>query len=488
MRKAALGYVAGASFFLSAFYWLITVHVIGWIAISLYLALFFAFWGWVTGCFFTERDFLSSRKNLGIALFCSATWVAQEWVRGWLFSGFGWNGLGVALYKQLVFIQIAEFTGVAGLSFLVILCNLIAVITVRRFMGEIARKKIRAHLDFSFTMVIIALVFAFGLSKILHQHRAPTTEIKVAAVQANIPQYQKIDQQFADEIASRYINLSRAGLAFKPDLLIWPESAVPAGGMFATKEAQDFVKSFVADNDTNFLLGTDDFDEKGDYNAAVLLTNRGRNLQSYHKIHLVPFGEFIPFRHSFPLFAWIAGDLVPGDFNAGTECTVLETSNPQLRIGPLICFEDTLGDLTRGFVLNGANLLVNLTNDGWFLHSAAAEQHLANAVFRSVETRRPLIRVANTGVTCFINLLGQQAQSLRAADGSSFTQGVLTGEIPIPLKPEMTFYVRYGDLFAQTCAGVTVAAVFLFLRKNLRRRSQKRIANPNPQTDAPSEI
>ena len=452
-RKAALGYVAGAAFFLPAFSWLITVHVIGWLAISLYLALFFAFWGWAIGVLVTERDFLDSGKNIGIALFCSAAWVAQEWVRGWLFSGFGWNGLGVALHKQTVYIQITEFTGVAGLSFLIALCNLIIVITVRRFMGEIARKKIRAHLDFSFTMVLIALVFSFGFARLLK--RPGTWQVTVAAVQANAPL--RMGEKEAQEVGNRYINLTHGALIARPQLLLWPESSVP-GGMFASRDAADFVKSFVEDNDTNLLLGSDDSADGADFNAAVLLTERGTKAQIYHKMHLVPFGEFIPFRHSFPLFAWIAGDLVPGDFKAGTEFTLLETTNPPLKIAPLICFEDTLGDLTRRFVLKGANLLVNVTNDGWFLQSAGSEQHLANAVFRAVETRRPLVRAANTGVTCFINPLGQITKQLRTPNG------VLQGTVEIPIHPATTFYVRFGDLFAQICAAITCAGILLYLR------------------------
>jgi apolipoprotein N-acyltransferase len=465
-RKAALGYVSGAAFFLSAFSWLITVHVVGWIAICLYLSLFFGFWGWFAGSLFQEREFLHSSRNLGIALLCSAAWVAQEWVRGWLFSGFGWNGLGVALYKQTLYIQIAEYTGVAGLSFLVILWNLILVITVRRFISEIARKKIRAHLDFSFTMVLVAIVFAFGLYRMIK--RPATRQVRVAAVQANVPQNQKMDAHFAEEIGQRYDLLTRAALANKPELLIWPEACVP-GGMFASKETEAFVRSFVEDYDTNFLLGSDDFDDYNDYNAAVLLTDKGANAQIYHKIHLVPFGEFIPFRHSFPLFAWIAGDLVPGDFKAGTEFTVLKTSTPPLKIAPLICFEDTLGDLTRRFVLNGADALVNLTNDGWFLHSAAAEQHLANAIFRAIETRRPLARAANTGVTCFINSLGQMTGAVYdPKTGSPFIQKNLRGVLEIPEHPVTTFYVRFGELFAQICAATTAIAILAHFRRKTR--------------------
>jgi apolipoprotein N-acyltransferase len=141
-------------------------------------------------------------------------------------------------------------------------------------------------------------------------------------------------------------------------------------------------------------------------------------------------------------------------------------------VAPLICFEDTIGELTRRFVLPtetnpGANLLVDITNDGWFLHSAGSHQHLANAIFRCVETRRPMIRAANTGVTCFVNEFGRVTQKLQDDSGSTFTEGVLTGEIKVPTEHELTFYTRHGELFAKVCAGITLIAVIIGV---LRRR------------------
>jgi apolipoprotein N-acyltransferase len=131
---------------------------------------------------------------------------------------------------------------------------------------------------------------------------------------------------------------------------------------------------------------------------------------------------------------------------------------------PLICFEDTIGELVRRFVLPtetnpGANLLVDITNDGWFLHSAGSHQHLANAIFRCVETRRPMVRAANTGITCFVNEFGRVTQVLRDETGSTFTEGVLTGEIKAPTEHELTFYTRHGELFAEFCAGMTLLAI-----------------------------
>src|SRR5438105_181226 len=175
-------------------------------------------------------------------------------------------------------------------------------------------------------------------------------------------------------------------------------------------------------------------------------------------------------RHSFPLFAAVAGKWVPGDFDAGKDYTLVRLTSGDVQIAPLICFEDTIGDLTRQFVLHGANLLANVTNDGWFLHSAGSEQHLANSVFRCVETRRPMVRAANTGVTCFVNEFGRVTQVLQDETGSTFTEGVLTGDVDIPIARELTFYSRHGELFAQLCACVTlvVIAVRIALRQSRR--------------------
>jgi apolipoprotein N-acyltransferase len=194
-------------------------------------------------------------------------------------------------------------------------------------------------------------------------------------------------------------------------------------------------------------------------------------LQVYRKVHLVPFGEYVPGRHTIPLLARIVGDQVPDDFAFGKEYTVFKLSNDKAKVAPLICFEDTIGDLTRQFVLAGANLLVNVTNDGWFLHSAGSRQHLASAVFRCVETRLPMVRAANTGVTCFVNEFGNITQMLVDENGSPFTEGTLTGQVAIAANPEPTFYVQHGELFEYACVGVTILALaFVAVRFVVRRK------------------
>jgi len=193
-------------------------------------------------------------------------------------------------------------------------------------------------------------------------------------------------------------------------------------------------------------------------------------MQVYRKIHLVPFGEYIPLRHSFPLFAAIASTWVPGDFMPGNEHTVFTLTDSDVHVAPLICFEDTVGDLVRHFVSNGANILVDITNDGWFLHSFGSHQHLANAIFRCVENRRPMVRAANTGVTCFVNEFGRVTQLLQDDTGSTFNEGALTGEVQVPQNGELTFYARHGEWFAESCSVVNALGfILIFAQRKFGR-------------------
>ena len=194
-------------------------------------------------------------------------------------------------------------------------------------------------------------------------------------------------------------------------------------------------------------------------------------MQVYHKLHLVPFGEYVPGRNTLPGIGAIVGDQVPEDFGFGKEYTVFQLSRPDVRIAPLICFEDTIGELTRQFVLRGANLLANVTNDGWFLRSAGSQQHLASAVFRCVETRLPMVRSANTGATCFVNEFGRVTQMLLDDSGSQYTEGILVGEVRVPVNYVPTFYVRHGELFAQGCTAVTILTLLVLSLRLVRRKT-----------------
>lgn len=489
LHNLLLGYLAGIVFFTFTFGWLgalgdlyenVFLHTLSFL-LSIYLAMHFAFWAWFIG-FLKPNTFTASWRNLLIAFLAACAWATHEWIRGWLFSGFGWNGLGVALHKATPMIQIAEFTGVVGLSFAIAFANIIAVTTPIRLFLEAKTHRVRPHFDLTITLVGIVALLSFGLNRMTASVQS-TKAIRVAAVQANVPQLEKFDPQFAPKVFEKFRRLSEVAVRTNPppELLVWPESSMPDPVRDQNTESYQFVRSFAGSNKTDLMLGTLDFEDRHDYNAALLVSNNGERMQIYRKIHLVPFGEYIPLRNSFPLFATIAGTWVPGDFARGTEHSVFSLTNSDVRVAPLICFEDTVGDLVRHFVLNGADLLVDITNDGWFLHSSGAEQHLANAKFRCVENRRPMIRAANTGVTCFVSQFGRIIDYFRDDIGSPFCEGTLTGEVPLPQDRYLTFYTRHGEWFAEICAAITVMTIIVFLVRRWIGRSAKASA---ARTDA----
>ena len=494
IRNVLVGYVAGLTFFWIVFFWLTTVTVLGWFVLQFYMAAYFAIWAWICDLIRPRpakrqsraagkwdhmlahagssaetalSPWTKSTTNLRLAFVLAAAWTTLEWMRGWVFSGFGWNGLGVALHDNWPLIQITELTGVAGLSFMVAFANVVVITTAYRLIVEARTRVVRPHFDFTVTMAAVVGVLIFGLR--VTQVSPPTKALRVAAVQSNVPQNQKFDPQFTRRIFDQFRRLSDIALRSNPppDLLVWPESSMP-GPVLAEQESYKFVMDLVGSADTDILLGTIDVDQSDVYNAALLVSDGGERVQVYRKIHLVPFGEYVPGRHTVPLLAQIVGDQVPGDFKRGVEHTVFTLTNSGLHVAPLICFEDTIGELTRQFVLPtetspGANLLVDVTNDAWFQRSAGSHQHLANALFRCIETRRPMIRAANTGVTCFINQFGRVTQMLRDDTGSTFVEGVLAGEIKVPAEPELTFFARHGDLFAKACAAITVFSILVLL-------------------------
>jgi apolipoprotein N-acyltransferase len=390
-------------------------------------------------------------------------------VRERLFGGFGWNPLGVALHRDLAMIQIAEATGTPGLSWLVAFVNLMGVIIVRRIAGELGPAfSRRIRWEFSLTMALIALIFAFGIRRLLHPPAVEEHPLRVVAVQPNIPQTDKFDPEAEDRVLAQIEQLTKLAILTQPppQLVLWPESAVPRG-MFASEESFQFVMKVAQQGDFSLLLGTVDFnpDAREDYNTALLLTGHGSGHQSYRKMHLVPFGEYLPLR---PVFGHFLGELVPGDFTPGREYTLLHLPEPSTDLAALVCFEDTLGELTRHFVQHGAQVLVNITNDGWFGQTPAAEQHLANAVLRAVENRRPLIRCGNTGMTAEVLPSGKIERWL-----PFYQQGFAAREIRVPVNAPVTFYTRHGDWLSHLSIGLIVAALAFTTVRQLRSRAER---------------
>lgn len=477
-----LGYFAGMVYISMTFAWLSSLgplfqsSFLNFLSVylALYQALFVAIWTWFAGWFvgrhfeklpppdplkpFTRPPLLLSTRNLAVGFVLAAAWTTLEWARGLGTLSFGWNGLGVALHKDVFLIQIADITGVPGLTFLLVLCNVIGLITVLRLRAEVGRIRMRPHFDFSLTVALVVFVFSYGVRVLSKGAPEKKTELRIVSIQPNVPQVWKLGRgEHDEEILDRLAQLHGIAEQLQPQLTLWPEACIP-GGMLGSEQMLKFVEK-LASGVPALLLGTDDFIR--DHNSAVLLYPGQKEATFYDKQHLVPFGEFLPFRS---VLGWAFGDLVPGDFAPGTKVGVFELPNPKLKVAPLICFEDTDAILTRKTVQHGADVLINLTNDGWFGLSAGAETHFVNSIFRAVENRRPLLRCTNTGVSGSADIFGRVDRWM-----APFTMGAILKPIAVPTDPPTTFYTQYGDVFAGSCLTLTVGA-FIGRIIVLRRR------------------
>ena len=483
-RVAGLGYVCGLVFFAISSSWLTTLTWPGTLLLVLYFAIYIAVWVVIVGTLKPpaggEDAWLRSLHNLRVCILGAAAWVAMEWLRGIIFPAFGWNGLGIAQHKNIPLIQIADITGVGGISFLVAMTNLMLAATIKRLAMEIGRGARRPHYDFAITLALVALAWIYGLRTII-QPAPESTEMSFAAIQANISQENRNNPALEFDVLEIYKNQTLSAIAMQPDLILWPESSTP-NPLLGHQMTWDMVRGLAQQHKGDLLLGTVHWGENGDFNSIALLTDQGKEAQLYHKIHLVPFGEYVPLREEFPLISKIVGDLVPSDFDPGTEYKILTMQAKPVKLGPLVCFEDTLGDLARHFALMGAQIFVVVTNDGWFLKSAGSSQHLQNAVFRCAETKIPMLRAANTGVTCAIDRHGFVRETLRDDDGSTFMQGVLFGKFSVPTHPQPTFYTRYGEVFSILCVSLSVAWIIFTL---IIRFKSKKSACSNPSEREP---
>lgn len=466
-KAPLLGYLTGLFFFTTTFHWFATLAGLFGnpallalpLLLALYLALYPCLWAWLVSCppRKARTSLGTSFQNIGFAATGASAWVVLDWVRGWCFTGFGWNSPGVALNQNeyLALIQIADLVGVHGITFLVVFVNLAFAQVLRRLWRE---RSIRAipniRIELMAVVLLLGATLSYGARSIFNFKRTGIP-LQTVSLQPNQPQDILFDPAVEDTVFTtldRLIGLVCA-LPQQPKLVIWPEAATPRG-IFADQANHDFILKQANRIKATLLIGSiephpvGNPDEMAIYNSAILLSHNGTSLQSYKKRHLVPFGEYLPFRDFFPE---VIRDLIPGDLQPGREANLLKLENPALQIGALVCFEDSLARETRSLAQAGAQILVNLTNDAWFEKSAAAAQHLANAKFRAVETRLPLLRCANTGVTCYVDSLGRVEQRLPA-----FTEGLDTTEILVPEKPSLTPYTLWGDQWLWVCALLTL--------------------------------
>jgi apolipoprotein N-acyltransferase len=436
------GWLLGLVYFGGTLWWIGNVTAVGTVLLILYIALYPAIWLALAQRIW-PRGQISSGRNLLIATELASVWIGGEWVRGWLFSGFGWDGLGIALWHNPAFVQGARLGGVLLLSWLVVFVNVVAALTVARFVRELRREqKMAARVDFYVAVLLVVLLFVYGTRRIF---ASPTTEprtLRIALIQPNIPQ-SEIDPFPPSEALHRLLTLTEAATAFEPDLVIWPESPVAVRAL-ADPEYEAALANLTAGANFSLLMGALDKVDSHYFNAAYLFPPHRGYLQIYAKNRLVPFGEYAPFADQFPIMR----KLVPFDidFTPGLHPRLFTMENGGVRLTPLICYEDTLADYARqaAKIDGGPDLLVNITNDGWFHRSPGAGQHLANSLFRAVELDRPLLRCGNTGISAVVDQTGRVVSRLESEGKSVEIAGVLTAEVAWH-PPQETPWMRYGN-------------------------------------------
>ncbi len=447
LRQAFLiSFFCGVFFWGLTVYWLIHVTLLGQIILVLSLAFYFGFFG----CLIHFSRYLSASRTL---FFLPTSWVLLEYLRSYLFTGFPWALIGFSQYRNLPIIQIADISGVWGVSFLVLLVN----VALYLFFCRRAGGKILLIL-----IPFILLSLGYGGFRLSSQADADCVakRLKVSVVQGNILQDLKWDKRAAAFILDRYQELTVAAAAVAPDLIIWPESSVPGvWGRDDTEFRQ--VLALARELDTYLLVGAVAYSYPDYFNSALLISRRGVAEKIYSKLHLVPFGEYIPLKNIFPFLETIAPI---GDIRPGQEFTVFRAPAD---FGVLICFEDLFPELSREFVKQGAGFLVNITNDAWYKKSSAAYQHFAASVFRAVENRVYLVRAANTGISGFIDPAGRILGLVQDGQGRKiFIPGQSSQSISLAARGR-TIYNRYGDFFIVFCLLLEIYFVIsVFKRKN----------------------
>ena len=452
------GYLTGAIFFLGLVYWILLLYpfanifltTFAWLLLAAYLAVYF-------GIYAALLHGLPWKSGLPFIFIVPALWIGLEWVRSWFLTGFPWGSMGYTQWNNLPAIQIASFTGVHGVSFIVVLLNA-TIADIIHFISKNQPTAPKTSSRFTFYVsrfIPIAIVVAclvYG-AQVLSKPADTASNTRIALVPGNVRQIEKWDPAYWPQIFERYINLVQAANTEEPDLIILPETAL-RGEIFVF-EGNVYIerlKELLADQQIHLLTGLADYTAAPKiYNSVYLLSPTGEKLGSYSKIHLVPFGEYVPITRHLPNFIQLSSGFEPG--KSIDLFPIPHTENSQM--GVVICFESVFPDLFRKFVKKGASVMGILTNDAWFDGTAAPEQHLAMTPLRAVENRTAVFRCANGGISCIIDAFGRTITTPILAND---TENFLIKRIPLS-NHGGTIYTRYGDWFPILCFLVSVLLI-----------------------------
>lgn len=417
-------------------HWALSFATLGLLSayLSFYIALF---------CYLLRRT--CGQNRLRFFLFAPVLWTSLEYIRSTHPEyGFSWLGLGYSQFKTLPIIQPAEFTGIYGISWLILLVNSGLYLSWKCWREQTPDTLEEKKRILSVTLLVFALWLGYG-SLTLKRHSSATADkpqIKIGLIQGNVEQFMKWNPVYQNLVIDKYRDLTLKAAEKKPDLIIWPETATP---FYFSEDKSNFMQSLAEEIKTPILFGSPHRERQNDqliyFNSAYLLSKSGETLSRYDKMHLVPFGEFVPFRKI--LFFIEKLVVMIGDFGRGQEATVMEVAGN--KAGVSICYELIFPDLIRQAVKNGANFLVNITNDAWFGKSAASYQHMSMGALRAVENRVPIVRAANTGISGTIDATGKLRDETEL-----FVEDFRITQIA-PATEGKTFYSLYGDVFSWAC-------------------------------------
>ncbi|MDF1553444.1 MAG: apolipoprotein N-acyltransferase [Deferrisomatales bacterium] len=458
-QAAARGFAFGLGFYLSLIWWIVPTVVryggLPWVAgaaclvclaaaLAVYPAVVAAVCGWV-----------GTRRPAGALLLAPLLWSGAEWARGVVFSGFPWGDLPQALWQVQPALDLAPWVGIEGVRLLVAGLAVAPAWLLLRLGG-------RRCSPLALVPAVLAAGCAVGLWLVPQPDTGPGTRIGVGVAQGNIDQARKWDPEYRRETLERYAQLSRRamgdGTAGSPALLVWPETAMP----FYAQDPGPLpgrVAELARELGVAVVFGAPAYERSADgveYRNAVFLQGAdGRRGGRYDKVHLVPFGEYVPLGRYLPFVKKLVQGA--GDFTPGPEMLLLGGGGDVPRLGPLVCFEVIFPALARSHARRGTQLLTVVTNDGWFGHTPGPYQHLAFAAWRAAENRLPLVRAANTGVSAAFDRRGRLLHATELGTAAAFRV-----ELDLPSGPPPPS-VWLGPWLGPGCLVLAALGVFAIL-------------------------
>lgn len=459
---ARWGYVTGAIIAVLTLNWIAWATFGGFIGVLLVWPLYLTLWS-------VSFTLLKQRFGDSAFLFAPLLWTTMEYLQSFSELAFPWNYLGYTQTYYLPLIQFAEYFSVYGVSFWVALLNVLIYLLLKS--GNDKPRRVLLSLSI---VILWALPLGHGLYR-MRTMEEQDESLRVALIQANLDPNEKWSENLYENNFSLYERLTASVLDSNPDLIIWPETAV-SFYLRSEPHYQARIHRLIDAPRICFLTGALDYryiDEQNYvyYNSALFIEPNRQGFQHHHKMKLVPFSERVPYK-SFFLFRILKNLLWNfglGDYAVGQEETVFdgpmrtEPSGRRFKTSAAICYESVFPEHVRRYVDKGAQFLIIITNDAWFGKTQGPFQHNQIAVFRAIETRRDIARCANTGVSCFIDRFGRVRKATKI-----YTQAVVVDQVR--LSDEKTFFVRYGNLFANAAAILSAALLTLCLSARAIKR------------------